>query len=535
MLNPVPVVVRSVAPDTYRRQINPAENALNGLLQGYETQRLLRLSARIRSDLTDIAKETYTIERRPSFSTGAPAASIVGDSITLSSQATAATRQSAEAINTDSTSFSPTSPAWSGLSSANPNVAGFYDGAQGTDTLTFTATQGGVRGSSAITLEMRDSQANLLDTVAIAAADPVDQSYALSNGLSLQIGAGVVVLGDTFTVDVNDNVNQAPDPDAAFNGSPNFENGVSVTAGSFQVNGETINVAADDSINSVLAAINASAAGVSASYDGATEIISLQQTSPGSAFDIVLGSDTSGFLNATKLDASSTVPGADSETTSPIANLARFAGVSAGNALINGIAVAIDPATDTLNDIVTALDNATADVQVSLDPASRVRFSSGADIVLDSNGTGLFASLGISSGTYAAEAAPTQSLPTQRIDKIVRDTGAVVRGFNRLFATGGDSEVVTGLQAKVDSILAGEFVQRLSEAGVRAGLRVSDFGARYANLSNSGLRYGIRQNLDEALAVYTGSDQGIVNQLLAAIDEAVDAIRSPGLFIDTEV
>ena len=80
-----------------------------------------------------------------------------------------------------------------------------------------------------------------------------------------------------------------------------------MTAGSFDVNGVSITVAANDTINSVLAKIDASAAGVTATFDATREEVVLTQKTEGAANDIVLANDTSGFLAATKLDTASSI------------------------------------------------------------------------------------------------------------------------------------------------------------------------------------------------------------------------------------
>lgn len=80
-----------------------------------------------------------------------------------------------------------------------------------------------------------------------------------------------------------------------------------VTSGFFTINGVQISVsAANDNLNSVIARINASSAGVTASYDAATGQISLTNKTTG-AQSIVLGSssDTSNFLSAMGLTAAS--------------------------------------------------------------------------------------------------------------------------------------------------------------------------------------------------------------------------------------
>ena len=87
---------------------------------------------------------------------------------------------------------------------------------------------------------------------------------------------------------------------------PFFEDTRGVVAGSFQVNGVTVNVLANDTLRSVLAKITTSSAGVTARFDAATERVTLTAKSPGQT-PITVGADTSGFLSAVKLDGTAAV------------------------------------------------------------------------------------------------------------------------------------------------------------------------------------------------------------------------------------
>ncbi|MEQ8171631.1 MAG: flagellar filament capping protein FliD [Candidatus Eremiobacterota bacterium] len=75
--------------------------------------------------------------------------------------------------------------------------------------------------------------------------------------------------------------------------------GVSITAGSFTINGTTLNIGSTDTLNSVLEKINNSSAGVSASYDRTTDKLVLNSKTTGTT-SIMVGatSDTSNFLSA---------------------------------------------------------------------------------------------------------------------------------------------------------------------------------------------------------------------------------------------
>ncbi|MEJ2475830.1 MAG: flagellin hook IN motif-containing protein, partial [Desulfobacterales bacterium] len=212
--------------------------------------------------------------------------------------------------------------------------------------------------------------------------------------------------------EVYDNVENAVDPSKAFNGTgaddPNLQSGLDVTSGSFEINGTTIDVAADDTINSVLDKINDSDAGVTATFDAATETVLLTQDTPGSTPDIVLANDTSGFVAAVKLDSAVAVPGEDGTVTedpaTPLAEVESLSAVQSGSISVNGVSIDIDVNTDSLNDILDRITASAADVTASYDSNSkRVTLSannSDTQLILDSGSTNFFPEVEITDGTY---------------------------------------------------------------------------------------------------------------------------------------
>ena len=96
--------------------------------------------------------------------------------------------------------------------------------------------------------------------------DVAGATLALENDTSGFLAAAGVADG---TMGTHVNVDAAFD--ATGRDAPLFDDGLSVHAGSFEVNGVTIDVAADDTVQSVLASISASAAGVTAAYDEDTQ------------------------------------------------------------------------------------------------------------------------------------------------------------------------------------------------------------------------------------------------------------------------
>ncbi len=179
-------------------------------------------------------------------------------SLDLSSTGTATptTMQSTEEVNASTTGYSTDPPEWTGASTAQATIGGEYDGSSGTDTLTFTVKKGGTHGGDLIRIDVFDSNNNQVDSISFKKQDGVDTPQTLSNGLTVSFSDGDFVKNDTITLEVYDSVENTVDPNNPFNGTgaddPNLQYGLDVTSGSFEINGTTIDVAADDSINSVL-------------------------------------------------------------------------------------------------------------------------------------------------------------------------------------------------------------------------------------------------------------------------------------------
>lgn len=142
-------------------------------------------------------------------------------------------------------------------------------------------------GGQPITLGSAGDQGNLLSVLKL------DQAQIDNSGPTYSV-TGTSGVGGVSQTDPLDDVNGA-----------NFV--TPVTAGQFTINGVKINIdPAGDNLASVLTRINASAAGVIASYDASTNQITLTNKGTGPQ-SIVIGAsgDTSNFLSAVGLTAAS--------------------------------------------------------------------------------------------------------------------------------------------------------------------------------------------------------------------------------------
>jgi hypothetical protein len=327
---------------------------------------------------------------------------------TTSVPGTYATMSSTSEVNTETSAYSPTSPSWSGTSTSGVTVGGTYSGAQGSTTLTFSTSGGPATatvGSSPITLAVTTTSGASLGNISWSPGD-AGTAKTLSNGLTVTLGAGNVKRGESFQLTVSDAA-QAVDPTVAFSGDPNFQTGTSVTAGSFTINGTSISVSTSDTIDSVIARITASAAGVTAEFDSVNEKVVLTQKTAGATPTITLGSDSSGFLSAVRLTGATVVPGTDSpvSATSPMDAFPDTSSVTAGNIVVNGTSIAINPSTMSVYDVLDAIEAAVPEVAVALNETTGkvvigARSASGS-FTLSSGGTGFFDALGIDEGTYS--------------------------------------------------------------------------------------------------------------------------------------
>ncbi len=160
-----------------------------------------------------------------------------------------------------------------------------------------------------------------------------------------------------------------------------------INAGTFSINGVSFNVdPATDSLNGILTDINNSGAGVTATYDAATDKVTFANDTPGDTSIIIFGGadDTSNFLNALNITEATQTTNANgaTEATStrnlgavdPAVALDQvdFAGgaVTGGSFKINGVTIDVDPTTDALGDVLARINDSDAQVTATYDTAT---------------------------------------------------------------------------------------------------------------------------------------------------------------------
>ena len=332
-------------------------------------------------------------------------------------------------------------------------------------------------------------------------------------------GATLVIEGDTSGFLAAANIAEGAEgthvnADAAFNGtglnSPLFDPGLTVQAGSFTVDGVTITVAADDTVNTVLDKITASAAGVTATYDDATQTVNL--TKQGTTDPIILAGDTSGFLAAVKFDGTedSTSGGSSISAFDAVFNtMTEYSSVGAGTITVNGSQISIDPATTTINGLVSQL-NAIEDLSATLNQTTgEIQVSSSSGTIDIADTSGLLSVLGVAPGTYQT--------------------------------TGGPSIITTTTQTGTETVSnASELAENVSEAAARLNDVLSELFRVRGTVSDPTNLESILQRKIDAMAARSSTgtlslrgsvqeDNSVRHHLESALQRAFDSLTDTGL------
>jgi hypothetical protein len=279
--------------------------------------------------------------------------------------------------NTMATSYGVVQAAFNNGQTSLGNLTGTYRGtgaAANATSLTLKVTSlNGTMGSgllpTLVSLEVTDQNGTALGTYSALLRTGDQLSLGNDIGLSIAFTAGSIRSGATTTFAVSNTTATDVDPAAIFNAAsvndrPRFENGAQVTAGSFTVNGTAVQVFANDSINSVLQRINSTVSGITASFQDDRVII---ETSSASEDNIALGSDTSGFFAALKLNGATATRGNVRDDLQVFSKTSQFSSVTNGSFRVNGQAIAIDRLTDSLQTVLDRINSSSAGVRASYD------------------------------------------------------------------------------------------------------------------------------------------------------------------------
>ena len=211
-------------------------------------------------------------------------------------------------------------------------------------------------------------------TSEISGSNPVSGSYSVE----------VLQLASATTANSSSTLGSAIDPAATLENS-----GIAagIEEGGFSINGVEFTVdPATDSLNTILAEINASDAGVTATYDATTDRITIANSTAGDTSVINFGwtgdaDDESNFLEVIRVKGAtqSNNSGGSTEVTST-GNLGAVSAtdalsevnfingaVTSGSIKINGITINVDATTDSISDVLGRINDSEAGVTASYD------------------------------------------------------------------------------------------------------------------------------------------------------------------------
>lgn len=147
-----------------------------------------------------------------------------------------------------------------------------------------------------------------------------------------------------------------------------------VTAGTFTINGNTFTIGSTSAttVQDLMAQVNSSTAGVVMEYDAASDRFTIRNRDFGpQTITVGDGNDTSNFLTATGLRAQAGgvfLSGRDKGTAIanvPLVNSLMDVTPTTGTFTINGVAIFVDSAKDTLRDVIDKINRSAAGVTAS--------------------------------------------------------------------------------------------------------------------------------------------------------------------------
>lgn len=281
-----------------------------------------------------------------------------------------------------------------------------------------------------------------------------------------------------------------------------------VTAGTFTINGVQFTVdPAVDSLSGVLGTINASGAGVTATYDAPTDTVIFENSTPGDTSIVNFGAsdDTSNFLSAIKVEGASQVTGGSGSTVvsssgnlgavnpGSLLNTVSFASgaVTAGNFLINGVSITVDPTTDALSDVITRINASDAGVTANYDSATdtirivadtlgsrTISFASGTSNFLDITNLTTATQTAGSDSQFTVNGGPVQTQNTNNVTNAIN--GITLRllsvGTSTVSVEVDDESILEAVQGFVDGF--NETIQAVQELTGKDGTFENDTSLR---------------------------------------------------------
>ena len=270
----------------------------------------------------------------------------------------------------------------------------------------------------------------------------------------------------------------APTSDVSGVTVANLATATAITAGTFTVDGKQVTIATTDSLKNVLDAINNATGGtngvggdVTATYDPATDRIRLTKAS-GTELVLGTGTDTSNFLAVMKLANSGGLTATSSSQLGSLKATATLAsaglrtaitgvdGSGNGSFSINGVAIAFNKNTDSLNAVIRRINDAGAGVTAAYDPTKdRVvltnKNTGDVGIAINEGAGGLMSALGLTAAGGGTLTHGQNALFTVNGGDVLSSTSntldASVHGIEGLSVT-VNTETKQSLQVESDTI-----------------------------------------------------------------------------------
>lgn len=334
-------------------------------------------------------------------------------------------------------------------------------------------------------------------TATVSGQSPVTGSYSVN---VTQLASATVALSSA-------KMGASINPNVALSSS-----GIStaVTAGKFTINGVEFTVdPATQSLNDILSAITSSSAGVNATYDSLNDKVVLTNKTAGDTSIINIGAtgDDSNFLTAVNLRGAS--QGALGDGTTQVTSTRNLGAVVPGTKLqdinfangavtaglfrINGVAITVDPANQSLSDIISAINNSNAGVTATYDSVSdgirvvskefgsrTIAFGSPSDtsnFLSVVNLTTATQTVG-RDATFSIDGGPTQTRSTNQISDAIGGLtlNLLSTGTSMVTVANDDEAAVTAVRNFLSEI--NNAVSRIQELTRRNGTLEADYSIR---------------------------------------------------------
>jgi len=539
------VSVGSRAPTTAARRTSGSEPLRISALQDFH--RNTNDMARSLSSLRDSLLEAKSSSGKEPVIVSDTLLKAVIHRETIEHEGTQTTLTSGDEITGTGRGFKSPRLFWDGDSTSRVRVRGGYNG-DSDDKLTFTVGEDADGQHLSVTNLAGDD----LGSFDVESDKP--NRLRLDNGLELRIQRGSIETGDSFSMKVT----AQEDPtvlNRRLRGGRNnrmaFADGTQVRRGSFEINGESIRVNRQDTVESILGKITRSRAGVEASYDEDTDKVTLTHKESG-ARDITLGEDTSGFLAAMNLEGGALTRGEEARTeVIETKELVSDVALKRGDFFINDTAILVRDG-DTLRDIVDRINGSDAGVKARLQRSTgKLLLHSEepkAAITLKDGSSNFLEKTGIREGTYKSRRGGMSSAAVTEVMNGLRDVGdhsaAMFGAVSGEKHAAGELSKMRGRFSKVmDSVMADASPDARKAAEQVFG---KDGGEEFFDLlagESSDLKDGLRAGDDDLMTFLLGEDKdggsGLLHGLLTELSDMGQSLGrehgATGLVINIQI